>query len=366
MKRTTLMLLFSLTSPLLRLYADGPSKCGTNLTTLTVGTDIAGNIGYPPFEQQVGANLVGFDIAVATEISHRLGFQSTTFRQIPFSSFDITNNPFPLLHELNKPVSQLDIAVAALSIVDRPDPLRRTTIGFTNIGSVIYNDDSMGVIISAKADAKFSDPATFLQLINDSNTPTQSANAVLIQNSREQMIVNANQFFLNVEDQYKNIEVIAKITLQEVVAEFNSTLNNQALTNRRFIFVDNATAFKLINDTSLFPEGSVRFISNVIDAKNVSPSKGLGIAVGGITQGSEACDQLLENIAQAVKDMVADGTLARLREEFNVTSSDDNLGTTSITTNTQVTINSNVLHNFYFSKYGTPIMIIGLPVPVIK
>ena len=153
--------------------------------------------------------------------------------------------------------------------------------------------------------------------------------------------------------------------MTEAVSAFKKTLEGPSQDNTIFLFLDNEVAKDLVNDPSVFAPGSVRLLSNVIDTQNASPSQGVGIAVGGITLGSESCNQLYANVAQALKDMLADGTLARLREQFNIASSNSNIGATSVATTTIANINSNVLHNFYLSKYGSFKVIIGTEVTVV-
>jgi len=359
MNNKNLLLLTACILNLCSLQAEGPSKCGTDLITLTVGTDFSGTLGNVPFEQLVNGQLTGFDIAVASEIAHRLGFQSITFRQISATQ-DSQKNPFPLLNELNKPTSQLDIGIRALSIIPRPTALGSETT-FSNISFVTYNDDIMGAVISSQADAKYSNGSTYLETINnDSNTVKARADTTIL--SREFIIMFP--IVVGITNRYENITAVFDANLTQSVTRLNDQLADVTISpDKPFLLTNNASAQALIGNPDAFPQASVRLIPNVVDTKNIYPSQGLGIAVGGISEDSEACDQLLANVAQAVKDMVVDGTLARLREEFNVTSSDDKLGTISTQSTTAPNINSNVVYNFLFSKYGKATVIIGTSVP---
>jgi len=341
-----------LLTAILPILADGPSACGTDLTTLTVGTDIAGILGYQPFEQQSVGTLSGYDIAIAIEIARRLGYQSITFRQIPYSQN--SKNRYPLLSELDRSTSQIDLAIAALSIIERPSS------PFNNTGFVTYSDDSFGAIISAQADQKFNDPNTFLELMNEKDSTQFSILA-----SREDITIDVNFFFPDKNNPYINITAGGFEDLTNAVNTFKEALKTPTNADITFLLVDNDNAKSLVNNPSVFTPGSVRFISNVIDQFDVSPSQGLGIAVGGISTGSEGCQQLYANVAQAVRDMLKDGTFARLREQFNITSSDTNIGATSVPTTVAPNINSNAVYNFYLSKYGSFNVIIGQPVPVV-
>jgi len=271
--------------------AVGPAGCSPVNTdgsrkVLQVGTDTAGTLGYTPFEQGTGQALSGFDVEVIKEVAARIGFNGVNFKQIAFSGAPVS---FPLLNELNSTTSTIDVAIAALSIVERFGTGTVANPALTNIGYAKYADDTFGIILPAGVDAKFNDAATVLGLINAVGRIT----AFTITNSREgQTFGNLGQ--VN-PDPYSGISTFDNFTLTLAVSNFKLTAEKNP-TVPNFLMVDNDTARTLFADTTQFETGKFRLITNVIDQANVIPSQGLGIAVGGINEASTSCTQLLVNI----------------------------------------------------------------------
>jgi ABC-type amino acid transport substrate-binding protein len=299
------------------LLAQGPSECGTNVTQLVVGSDFNGSLGYLPFEQanSAGTDVVGFDADVACEIAHRLGFGSVAFKQVPFQD---------LLDDLTASPSEFDIVLSAMSITqpqkDHP-----------NVAFVKYNEDSLGIVLRVTdVTPELSDPATVLDALND-----DAASLGVLNESREHAIKGS----------YPNTDAIESFSLDN--------LKNQLLVSGSAmdaIFVDGPTAVALAaTDSRLFAVDNVQAILN-----EDTTSQGLGIAV------NSQCCQLYANIQQAINDMNADGTLARLRIKHNVQQGFEPVsGLAPAGCTNASTIDSNKIANYLFSKYcrcSTPII----------
>jgi hypothetical protein len=161
--------------------------------------------------------------------------------------------------------------------------------------------------------------------------------------SRQSAIITENN---GTAGKYANLEAVVSLnnTLEELVEGLNSNTTLDAL------FIDGPTAQALLlglSETGLAPDSSIRVVQNVVDETASQVSKGLGIAVP-----SKDC-QLYVNIQKAITDMINDGTLARLRQEFRlpavftpVTAELAPVGCTL-----KPTINSNAIANYIFTNY---------------
>ena len=309
-KALCLILLASRASALL---AQGPSACGTNLNQLVVGSDFGGTLGYEPFEQEVKGEVQGFDALVACNVAQRLGFQSVTFLQIAFDG---------LLADLTASPSPIDIVISAMSIT----PGR---VDLPNVSFVKYNEDSLGIVLNvADVTPALQNPVTVLTALNALGSPTDPLIIATTEGSREQTIL--------LDNAYPNLSPLAEVTLDEALSDLTS--------GKAFaLFVDGPTAVALAaaNPDTLFA------LKDVIDTTNSDPSQGLGIAIN-----SECC-QLYANIQQAINDMNADGTLARLRTQFNVQQGFTPVSGLAPACAGTPTINSNSIANYLFSKYCT-------------
>ena len=310
-KAICLILLASGASALL---AQGPSNCGNDRENLTVGSDFSGRFGFLPFEalnDQVDPNvLTGFDVDVACEVAHRLGFNTVTFRQTPFNL---------LLIELNEGET-IDIALSARSITEA-----RNNGDLANF--VKYNDDDLGIVLDkefADGDAALRDPETVLERLNEIGTTIAA-----VQGTRQMQILMG--------DDYPRIIVLPVANISAGVDAILDQLNSAT-----GLFTDGPTALLLAgNDPdTLFGEDNVA----VAEGSDV-PSVGLGIAI------NTECCQLYADIAQAIDDMNNDGTLAALREDFEVGSFDPVDLTPEDCANTESNINSNAIYNWLFSRF---------------
>ncbi len=319
-KALCLILLASRASALL---AQGPSECGTNLNQLVVGSDFNGSIGYLPFETDIDGVIEGFDAAVACEVAHRLGFGGVNFQQIPFPD---------LLTELTASPSSIDVVISALSLTD-------TVLATPGAGFVKYNDDSLGIVVNlddvGTAPLTNTDPAAILTTLNDFGV-TSGTNVVIgvMPGSRQEAIITSGAYSNLAASLFDANQRDLEAALTALKSDTNQTIA---------LFVDGATAVTLAAaDPTLFA------INNVVDTTNSEPSQGYGIAV------NSACCQLYANVQQAINDMEADGTLARLRAEFigiPTTFTPATGLTPAACAGTVSDINSNAIANFLFSKY---------------
>ena len=322
MKRNTLVKAFCvglLMSSTLLLHAQGPSNCGQDLETLTVGSNFSGNLGYPPFEVlniDLDPNVLqGFDVAVACEVAHRLGFRNLTFQQIPFNQlFDA------LLRQ-----GTIDIAMSAISITKA----RKAIIGLSFVK--YNNDDNLGIVVGANLAniPGITDPETTLERLNELGGPVAVPVAV-VRGTRQEEILNGPAYpnlARNLEPVNNVSEGVTMIQAGDIAA----------------LFTDGPTARDLAaQDTNKFLV-PVEMVEAVQDPG--VQSEGLGIAIG-----TECC-QLYANIVQAVADMAQDGTLEALRNEFNVGSFSEQDITPSECEEVDASINSNGIYNQRFGVF---------------
>ena len=314
LKKISLVLVVCLSSTL---FGQGPSDCGTNRDELIVGSNFSGRLGYPPFEVlDQDEVLEGFDVAVAIEVAHRLGFKLLTFRNTSFNA---------LLDEVATG-QNIDIALSAISITQMRND--RQDIGFVKYN----NDDNLGLLIvpNLAQVPGVSDPETALEVLNTFAADTVVPIAV-VEGSRQEAILRGPD--------YTNL--VANIQLFDNVTQAVDGMLPAPITTA-VLFTDGPTVRDLAvtNPDLLVP------IENVaVAAASDIPSQGLGIAI------STECCQLYANIDQAIKDMTEDGTLQLLRDEFNVgTFTPDDL-TPLACAGTEPTINSNAIYNWLFSKF---------------
>lgn len=312
-KALCLILLASRASALL---AQGPSECGNNLNQLVVGSDFGGDIGYVPFETEDDEEIVGFDASVACEVAHRLGFGGVSFRQVPFPD---------LLTTLTATPSGIDVVISAMSIT-------QPRVDTPGVAFVKYNNDSLGIVFNtADVEPAFENPATVLQALNQFGVDNDEDIVIAATaGSRQIDIIN--------NDAYTNLAVSVFDTLEEAL---ESLIDPSTATFA--LFVDGATAV-----TVAAADGDLFALNNVVDTTNTAVSQGLGIAV------NAECCQLYANIQQAINDMNADGTLARLRAEFPGVPTGftpANGLTPAACANTAENIDSNSVANYLFSKY---------------
>ncbi len=312
-KALCLILLASRASALL---AQGPSACGTNLNQLVVGSDFGGRFGYEPFEQEVKGEVQGFDAQVACQVAQRLGFQSVTFLQLPFAG---------LLADLTESPSPIDIVISAMSIAPSNEA--------EGVSFVKYNEDSLGLVFRvADVTPALLNPATALIALNQMGSPTALLPIATTDSSRESHILSG----------YPNLRAIQEATLDDA---FDDLTAGFAFA----LFVDGATAVKIAADN---PDTLVA-VKDVFDSTKTDDSQGLGIAIN-----SECC-QLYANIQQAINDMNADGTLARLRIQFNVPQGFIPVSGLAPACAGTPTINSNSIANYLFRKYCTCVVTVA-------
>ncbi len=122
--------------------------CGTDRETFVVGADFTG-IGFPPYESLNEADppqIVGFDVEVACEVAHRLGFKRVEFRQIRFPG---------LIEALQD--DSITAIISDMSITAE----RQEDAGF-----VKYNNDTLGMVFPSNVPEEFKDPNTVLAQLN--------------------------------------------------------------------------------------------------------------------------------------------------------------------------------------------------------
>ena len=290
------------------MYAE---HCGTERETFVVGADFAG-IGFPPFESLTKDDpqqIAGFDVAVACEVAVRLDFKDVQFKQIRF----------PGLIEALK-AGEITSIISDMSITaDRQE----------DAGFVKYNNDTLGMVFNATVFERFRDPNTVLSEINAFGESIGIPILVGVTVGFRQIDI------LNNDSVYPFIEPVEFEDLQaalDVLTDEGPPIAG--------IFGDGPTAvFLADNDEELFG------LNNVVDESNTAVSQGLGIGI------NFECCQLYADIAQAIKDMTEDGTLARLRNEFNVGSFAPEDLTPEQCSGFESNINSNAIANFIFSKY---------------
>ncbi len=300
---------------LVAVRAQGPSACGTNLKQLVVGADFGsgagadGDLGYEPFEIEKDGNVEGFDQVVACLVAQRIRLQGVVFKQIAFGD---------LLFDLTEPDSPIDVVISAMSITsDR--------VAKPNVSFVKYNEDSLGIVFKiADVTPALQNPATVLNAVNQLGSATSPITVATTTNTREVKILSA----------YPNISVDEEDELQDAL---NALTSGFAFA----LFVDGATAVKIAADNpdTLFA------VKNVFDSTHTDDSQGLGIAI------NSQCCQLYANIQQAINDMNADGTLARLRTQFNVPQGFIPVSGLAPACAGTANINSNAIANYLFSKY---------------
>lgn len=303
------------------LRAVGPSECGAILSRdLIVGSNFAGTIGYVPFEvtdtKVTPLNVIGFDAAVACEVASRLGFVGVSFRQDNFED---------LLPDLTLADSPFDIVMSAMSIT----PARKTE--FPGVSFVKYNQDTLGLVyIKGSEEASFTNPAEALEDLAGIRTALG-----VIKGSRQERIIQQNNA---PGDTYEGLFVFTFNTLQEALDNFIS-----ANPSVQALFVDGATAVALAaGNFNLLAVNEVVDTANTVD----QTTQGLGIAI------PSTCCQLYVNIQKAISDMNADGTLERLRAEFNVPRGFTPVsGLAPANCTLAPTINSNAIANYLFTNY---------------
>ena len=260
------------------------ADCPEDQSMLSVGSDVAA--GLAPYESRDNDNnLVGFDKEVACELRKRLGFN-----MLPWTQFLFGNTLFNSLENGS------NIVISNISIT----PALRLAFGW-----VKYNDDVLGMVMTPAtktaldtvAPAGTTTGVNVLAKLNNLRAPIGSAAVGFNTNRREGAVLNDANFF-------GNLLPIAYDTRLAAV-DGVKTGGDDAY------FTDNAVANNIVaGDNTLVAINNV-VIPTTGGNSAAYQSDGLGIGINAL------CCQLYANVAQAIKDMTEDGTLADLRKEFN-------------------------------------------------
>ncbi len=302
------------------LFAQGPSNCGENLDELIVGSNLIGERGNPPWEvfnPGVDPRIQGFDVRVACEVAHRVGFKKLSFRNTRF---------IELLDEVASG-ENIDIAMSALSITNARKALK-------DVSFVKYNDnDNLGMIVWAD-DIMLQDPATVLDTLNTLAGDGMITSVGFVEGSRQGAILG------------QSYPIITPFPVTNVTIGSNAVVNAAGFVSAA-LFTNGPTARELaaqINEG--LEEPLVTALENVTaNIPQEQESDGFGIAI------NTECCQLYANIAQAIQDMENDGTLAALRKEFGVGTFTPQDLTPDECRDTESNINSNPTYNLTFSKF---------------
>ena len=203
------------------------------------------SVGFPPFEsltRDEPRQLVGFDVEVACEVAHRLGFKDVQFKQNRFTSF---------IGALQ--AGEITPIISDMSITAE----RQQQVGFAK-----YNDDTLGMLFNEGIPERFQDTNTVLFELNLLGEEGEPIPIVVTVGSRQFAILNTPN--------YPGIEPVSFPDLQSALQSLEDPQNGVER-----LFIDGPTALFFAEGA---PEDFVG-LNNVIDQFNTVPSQGLAIGI---------------------------------------------------------------------------------------